>query len=607
MRKHLLSIWFLLLAVISVEAQNDTVVFSATGGFYDEVFTLQLSNANPQNHIRYTINGNRPTAQSALYGNAILLDAAEYSTSDIYTIQMSPDYLVYTPDSIQHCIVIRAAAFDENDNCVSAVTTHSYFIKALGCDTHGLPAVSLCADSLDLFDYEQGIMVPGVFFDSLNPDWTGNYYQKGEEWERPVNVEFYELDNTGINQCAGLRTNGGNGRRFPQKSLKMFANEEYGSKRFRHRFFECIPHNDFKHLALKPLCSSWTQAGVEDHLCNLIARDGFDFETMASRPVVVFLNGEYWGIYYIHEKSDERYLEDHFNIDLATCKVMGNWHNIMDYGDCSDFMELMTWLETADLTNPDDYALIESKIDISSFIDYQIFEMYSANRDWPSNNMRCWRIDSSKWRWFFFDGDACLSRMDFDVFANATYTGDLIWPSSNKSTLMFRKLLCNENFKQRFKHRFEELIDTKLQYEELSGHIEYIRLQLQPEIPFQSDRFGYPRDISSWSEGMDVVDAFLRERADDIRTKLRLFMDVNEFVEGDVVCYPNPSSGELHILLDSRVKGEEIAIYDLLGKKVFTQPFDPSGLPEAITINPSLQSGVYVLRIGNCAIKMVRL
>jgi hypothetical protein len=84
-------------------------------------------------------------------------------------------------------------------------------------------------------------------------------------------------------------------------------------------------------------------------------------------------------------------------------------------------------------------------------------------------------------------------------------------------------------------------------------------------------------------------------------------MDVNEFVEGDVVCYPNPSSGELHILLDSRVKGEEIAIYDLLGKKVFTQPFDPSGLPEAITINPSLQSGVYVLRIGNCAIKMVRL
>jgi hypothetical protein len=65
-------IWFLLLAVISAKAQNDTVVFSATGGFYDEVFALQLSNNNPQNHIRYTTNGNRPTEQSALYEDCIL-------------------------------------------------------------------------------------------------------------------------------------------------------------------------------------------------------------------------------------------------------------------------------------------------------------------------------------------------------------------------------------------------------------------------------------------------------------------------------------------------------------------------------------------------------
>ena len=144
MRRCLL-VWFFVFAFVSAKAQNDTVVFSASGGFYEEVFALQLANTNPQNHIRYTVNGNRPTAQSALYEDSIVLDASTYSKSDIYTIQISPDYLVYVPDSIQHCIVIRAAAFDENDSCVSAVTTNSYFIRALGCDTHGLPAVSLCA------------------------------------------------------------------------------------------------------------------------------------------------------------------------------------------------------------------------------------------------------------------------------------------------------------------------------------------------------------------------------------------------------------------------------------------------------------------------------
>ena len=55
------------MVVVSVQAQNDTVVFSARGGFYDEVFSLELYHAQPQNHIRYTTNGNRPTAQSPLY------------------------------------------------------------------------------------------------------------------------------------------------------------------------------------------------------------------------------------------------------------------------------------------------------------------------------------------------------------------------------------------------------------------------------------------------------------------------------------------------------------------------------------------------------------
>ena len=144
-------VWLLVLifiAAFSAKAQNDTVIFSAKGGFYEETFALQLYHINQQYHIRYTTNGNRPTAQSPLYADSLWLDETKYSESNIYTIQISPDDLVFVPDSVKHCIVIRAAVFDENDSCVSHVMTQSYFIKALGCDTHGLPAVSICADSL---------------------------------------------------------------------------------------------------------------------------------------------------------------------------------------------------------------------------------------------------------------------------------------------------------------------------------------------------------------------------------------------------------------------------------------------------------------------------
>ena len=64
LKKSLWFIWLVFLAVVSVKAQNDTVVFSAKGGFYEESFALQLHHVLTQNHIRYTTNGNCPTAQS---------------------------------------------------------------------------------------------------------------------------------------------------------------------------------------------------------------------------------------------------------------------------------------------------------------------------------------------------------------------------------------------------------------------------------------------------------------------------------------------------------------------------------------------------------------
>ena len=589
------------------QAQNDKVLFSAQGGFYEDVFALQLSNTNPQNHIRYTVNGNTPTAQSALYEEPIVLDTSNYSKSDIYTIQISPDNLVFVPDSIQHCIVIRAAAFDANDSCVSPVTTNSYFIRALGCDTHGLPAVSLCADSLDLFDYERGIMVPGVFFDPLDFNWTGNYYQSGEEWERPTNIEFYELDNTGINQSAGLRTHGGNGRRYQQKSLKVYAREKYGKKRFKHKFFETIPQNDFKHLVLKPFVSSWNESGVNDHICNQIASQ-LNLETLASRPVLLYLNGEYWGIYYIHEKPDECYLQDHFGIDIDLVNIMGNWVNVVDHGSPDNYFALYQWLETADLSQPENYAYMESKIDVDNFIDYLIFELYSENFDWPANNMRCWQLGDGLWRWIFFDGDACLRFMTFYAFDNAVYEGTATWPSSSRSTLFFRKMLKNEEFKERLKCRFLDLLDTSLSYPVTGSIFEDIKMRIEPEIPMQSARFGFPSSIEVWNTDMNTIDYFLRNRSIYILAPLEeMLNDVDDHQDIVSMVYPNPFSGEIHLRLPDAGKTQEIAIYDMMGRKVFATTCGDCEGSNEIILHPALQAGVYVMRVGAYSTKIVKM
>lgn len=607
MKRCLWLVGFIFFTAFFANAQNDTVIFSVSGGFYDDVFALKLYNVNPQNHIHYTVNGNSPTAQSPVYADSLWLDESQYSESDIYTIQITPDDLVYVPDSVQHCIVIRAAVFDENDSCVSRVITNSYFIHALGCDTHGLPAVSLCADSLDLFDYEQGIFVPGVYFDSLNPDWSGNYYQSGMEWERLMNIEFYELDNTGINQQAGLRTHGGNGRRFQQKCVKIYAREEYGKKRFKHKFFETIPLDNFKHLVLKPFVSSWNQSGVNDHICNQIALQ-LNLETLASRPVVLYLNGEYWGIYYIHERPDERYLQDHFGIDIDDVNIMGNWVNVVEHGSSESFIALSQWLETADLTLPEDYAYVESKIDIGNFIDYQIFELYSENADWPVNNMRCWQLDDGPWRWIFFDGDACLLWMTFNAFDNAVYMGSEIWPSSTQSTLFFRKLMENEDFKARFESRFLELLDSAFSYSVIEPIFENIKMQIEPEVPLQSYRFGFPMTVETWNMDMDRVKYFLSARTQYILEPLHILVEgISESLSNNVLCYPNPFVDEFRLKWPSDDgMMQEIAIYDVFGRKVFRQNVVAANGDE-ISINPHLPSGLYVLKVGSYMLRIVRL
>lgn len=559
MRKRLCFILFALFVVFGLNAQNDTIVFSTGGGFYEEVLSLELFNSNPQNHIRYTTNGNSPTAQLPLYEGPLVLDASKYSKSNIYTIVDCPIQDFYLPDSVQHCVVIRAAVFDENDSCVSTVKTNSYFIHALGCDTHGLPAVSLCADSLDLFDYETGILVPGMYYDPLDPQWSGNYYQEGDEWERPMNVEFYEQDNIGINQQAGLRTHGGNGRRFQQKCLKMYAREKYGKKRFKHKFFDNIPLQNFKHLVLKPFASSWNQSGVND-LCNRIASQ-LNVEALASRPVVLFLNGEYWGIYYIHERPDERYLEDHFDVDIEHVNIINGCRSFPDCGSATNYFELFHWMEDADLSIPEAYDYAKTKIDIDNFIDYQIFELFSENTDWPANNIRCWQVDDGKWRWFFFDGDACLRWMTFNAFENAVYDGDAYWPSNWRATLFFRRLMENEEFNALFHERFNELLGTALDYSVTGPIYSNIRSAVESEVPYQSERFAYPTSVVSWNEGMAQVNWFLMKRSEYIQTPLDSLVSVVSYDYEPLSCYPNPSTDEIHVYIDSDQPGvDEISI-----------------------------------------------
>ena len=602
MKRCLWLIGFVFLIVMSLKAQNDTIVFSAPGGFYEDVFSLELYNTQPQNHIRYTTNGNRPTAQSPLYEESLLLDSTKYSQSNIYTVVNCPEDEFFLPDSVPHCIVIRAAVFDENDSCVSQVMTNSYFIRDLGCDTHGLPAVSLCADSLDLFDYETGIFVPGAYYEWWNPLYSGNYFQRGSEWERLCNVEYYELDNVGINQQAGLRTHGGSTRRIQQKNLKILAKEEYGKKRFKHHFFPDIPIESFKHLVLKPFCcSNGITTGIQDALSQKVARN-LRLDVLATRMTVLFINGEYWGIYALQETPDERYLDDHYDVDPDESNIIKNWKEL-EHGDSTNWINLYQWVQETDFSLDENYVLMKERIDVDNFIDYWIFEMYSSNFDWPVQNTRCWQRGNGKWRWIFYDGDACFSQV-WDVFANAVDTSQSIHPSNAESTLFFRKLIENQGFLDQFSARFNALMMDQLNYERILPYYNALRAEVEYEIPNQCARFRFPQDVERWENDMAIVENFLFGLNGWMQTQLYGFCEQHHIgvdeLTSSFLCYPNPFSDEIHISFEaSTLEANEINIYDMLGRKVYGQACLLELGYNEMTLRPHLPAGVYVLKMGS--------
>ncbi len=593
----------LLLCIASANAQE--VTFSTPGGFYDNPFELTLSCNQRDKVIHYTTNGNTPTANDPVFGEPLLLGESLYSHSDIYTILNCPETMWFLPETVQKCIVIRAAAFDENGSPSGKVTTNTYLIKSLGCDTHGLPAVSICADSLDLFDYERGIFVPGAYQDPSNPEGTGNYYQSGREWERPMNFEFYETDNKGVNQQAGLRTHGGNGRKLQQKCVKIYAREEYGKKRFNHPFFETISDSSFKHLILKPFTSSWTQSGINDYVSNQIA-SRLDLETLASRPVALYLNGEYWGIYYIHERPDENYLEDHCHVDINGINLIEDWDGTCEAGSNGNFLVLYDFIANNDLADPDAYSYVASQIDISNFIDYQIFEIFSANLDWPANNMRCWQAGNGPWRWIFFDGDIGLITKEYDAFANATYDGPSTYPASSTSTLFLRKLLENESFKVAFLNRFNQLLHSAFAYETTKPLKDKAFEKLEGEIPNQVARFHNPDSLQLWEQHMDGIDAFLslRERYVVAQMQERFFADDYSYsIDG---LFPTPAQNEIHIQTNfDKTALTYVQIIDLKGRVHMSLEHTFGAGQYELILPIHLPSGIYTLRIGETTRKFV--
>ena len=598
-RAVLLSI--LLLSALSLPAQNLQV--APAGGFYIHAPQVTMTCPDTSLRIFFTTDGQPPTPDDILYEQPIALSSNYFSQADLFRLVMcSPTHFVEPPDHVQHAVVLRAAAFNSFGQRVGQVVTNTYLVQDLGSDSHGLPVVSLCASHRDIIDDTVGILVPGVWFNG--DSWTGNYFQEGRDWERAVNMELLMPDGQSLNQTCGLRTHGNYSRQYQQKGLKLYARAEYGDKRFRMPIFEDNDIDSYKHLVLKTFEAAWTHAGVQNMVVEQIARN-LRLDVPAIRPVVLYLNGEYWGIYFLQEKPDERFLEDHYGGNDAYYNIIANWGWEVENGSGANFDALMEWLETADLRYEEDYRQIQQWVDLDNFIDYQIIEIFSCNEDWPANNVRLWQYGNGRWRMLFFDGDAAMKHLDWPSFGNALYDGDEEYPASRLSTFLFRKLMENPSFQKRFSDRYNNLCNSILSYSQTKPYLESAASAIWAEVPSQVERFQFPASFQSWYDAVAGLDNFLCNRPWQAIQEMLDYIQLGESV-ASVSLYPNPSCGEVTVSVTVDEPGiRGLYIYDMVGRMVYSNLlYCEEGTTQFFKQLP-LPAGTFVVRVGGERVKLL--
>ena len=491
--------------------------FSALGGFYAEAFDLTIGCTEGYT-VHYTLDCTEPTEESPVYEEPIQIrDVSEEENHWSSRRDLTAKAKQY-PDPaepVDKCTVIRAACFDCNGN-QSETVTESYFV---GLDDkngyNGTMVMSLVTDPENLFGEDLGIYVLGTTFEEeYDPEtekrdwwwWPANYHQTGWEWERAAVIQLFGEDGERIvSQQAGVQIKGGASAALLPKGLNLYARKEYED-------FDTIPRDLFG-TGLIPKRISLSAGGNDTELklkdwlvARLAGKNGIPQAHYV--PCSLFLDGEYWGVYWVTEKIDEVYLAwiagtEPENIALIKAGELkaGTEEDLTAYQKTAEFI---SW---NDMSDPEYYRQAGELADLDNYAEYIAMEVYTGNTDWSDRtNNAAWRAKDTwtgewgKWQWILFD----LNHTS--VFQNSQE--DTLKKLTRKSE-MLSSLMMNPDFRAKLFDRLWILAEEVFIPERAEQALEEYETQMWEALEKNHQRF-FGEMLKK--DKLEKIRTFLRER-----------------------------------------------------------------------------------------------
>ena len=435
--------------------------------------------------IYYTLDGSTPNEKSACYDG--------------------------TPIEVSQNTVLRIRARQEG-KLWSATATHTYLFDT---EKYELPLLCISAEP-------GGIHGPrGVY----------TQYEK-KSLEAPINLTLIENGEECFNVDCGLRIHGQGSRSLKKKSFQVRFRAMYGTGRLEYKLFEDSDVASFNALVLRCGSEDANRAFFRDEfLTSLTAETMPEVLYQQYKPVNVFVDGAYYGVYYIRERITDDFVASHLGGEASDIDMVKGWSG-QEHGIRDDFMDLLRFCRNHNMSKQENYEHVASQVSLEGFMDYYIARAYTGDRDYTNiRHVRSrgtdglWRIVNFDIDWGFGNSPACLT----DMIGTAK-------DSSALNTVIINALLKNADFRDQMITRLAWHLRNTYAPERVIAHIDKLAAEVANDLQYNYEI--WPGTYEGWLDHVQFLRDFVKsEKRDRVADMVRNARYAFKMSEEEMVHY----------------------------------------------------------------------
>lgn len=454
------------------------IAFSVNSLYATEPFTLTLT--APGAEIYYTTDGTAPGENGILYTE---------------------------PIPVEKSLSVRAVAKREGYMDSPEAVRHFLFEQK-----HTVPVICV---AMDKNDFRKVYRVT----------------ERGQVVEKPCSLAYYYADGSqGTSMLCVVKAKGRGSLVYEQKSLSFKLRERFGTNYTEYPLFgpgvnEGIRYRSF---CLRAGGQDYNRAIIRDPLINRASRNTA-VDAVQTRPAVLYVNGEYMGLFMLQEEMNADYYVSHYGLDKEQLDVI-NQNGGVRSGTVEGY-QAMRKLARGTNGSEEDYAALCRNIDVEAYTDYCAIQLIVGNTDVLNQKVVQSRDGKLLFRPMLFDEDSAYGGRKTDLmypyFKSAGFT-----PSSSDKILcnndVFKALYKNAGWREKFWHRTVELLNTDLSVSNLNGLIDGLVKEIEPEMPRQIKKYKFHASVTAWKDKVADLKSVISGRQSVVYDQLKYYFKISD-------------------------------------------------------------------------------